>query len=109
MSLFVWYFGVEPPYDDVPHHTVMMGPRFGGCCTTYSTPSMLADDFSLYFYRPTATDPSMAPEGCDSFYVLSPVPNLDADIDWAEDRRTLSPQDRGPSRGDPAARPQGMW
>jgi phytoene desaturase len=45
---------------------------------------MLADDFSLYLYRPSASDDPMAPEGCDSFYVLSPVPNLDAGIDWAK-------------------------
>jgi phytoene desaturase len=43
----------------------------------------LADDFSLYLYRPTATDSSLAPADCDAFYALSPVPNLAADIDWA--------------------------
>jgi phytoene desaturase len=43
---------------------------------------VLADDFSLYLHRPTATDPSLAPEGCDSFYVLSPVPHLDSGTDW---------------------------
>jgi phytoene desaturase len=42
----------------------------------------LAEDFSLYLHRPTATDPSLAPEGCDCWYVLSPVPHLKADIDW---------------------------
>ena len=45
---------------------------------------MLADDFSLYLHRPTATDPSLAPEGCDAFYVLSPVPHLQSGIDWSE-------------------------
>ena len=44
---------------------------------------MLADDFSLYLHRPTATDPSMAPDGCDAFYVLSPVPHLDGGVDWS--------------------------
>ena len=43
---------------------------------------MLADDFSLYLHRPTATDLNFAPEGCDSFYALVPVPNLQGDIDW---------------------------
>ncbi|MEL7218628.1 MAG: phytoene desaturase, partial [Pseudomonadota bacterium] len=41
-----------------------------------------ADDFSLYLHRPTATDPSFAPDGCDSFYALVPVPNLQGDINW---------------------------
>ena len=44
---------------------------------------MLAEDFSLYLHRPTASDPTLAPPGCDSFYVLSPVPHLDAKVDWA--------------------------
>ena len=45
---------------------------------------MLADDFSLYLHRPTATDPSLAPEGCDAFYVLSPVPHLGSGADWRQ-------------------------
>jgi phytoene desaturase len=83
MSLFVWYFGTDRRYEDVGHHTVMMGPRYGGLLHDIFDAKVLADDFSLYLYRPTATDPSVAPEGCDTFYVLSPVPNLDAGIDWA--------------------------
>ncbi|MTH98769.1 phytoene desaturase family protein [Roseibium sp. RKSG952] len=82
MSLFVWYFGTSRRYPGVDHHTVIMGPRFAELLTDIFDRKILAEDFSLYLYRPTATDPSMAPEGCDSFYVLSPVPNLDADIDW---------------------------
>ena len=39
---------------------------------------------SLYLHRPSSTDPSVAPPGCDAFYVLAPVPNLAADIDWAQ-------------------------
>ena len=45
---------------------------------------VLAEDFSLYLHRPTATDPSLAPPGCDTFYVLSPVPNLQGNVDWRE-------------------------
>ena len=46
---------------------------------------ILAKDFSLYIHRPTATDKSFAPKGCDSFYVLSPVPNLKSKICWEEE------------------------
>jgi phytoene desaturase len=83
MSLFVWHFGTKRRYDDVAHHTIMMGPRYRGLLHDIFDKKILAEDFSLYLYRPTATDPSMAPEGCDSFYVLSPVPNLDGATDWA--------------------------
>jgi phytoene desaturase len=58
MSLFVWYFGTDRRYEDVPHHTVMMGPRYGGLLHDIFDAKVLADDFSLYLYRPTATDPS---------------------------------------------------
>ncbi len=82
MSLFVWYFGTARRYDDVPHHMIMLGPRYRELLRDIFKHKVLADDFSLYLHRPTATDPSLAPDGCDAFYVLSPVPNLAAGIDW---------------------------
>jgi phytoene desaturase len=83
MSLFVWYFGTKVKYPDVAHHTILLGPRYKELLEDIFERKVLADDFSLYLHRPTATDPSMAPEGCDGFYVLSPVPHLDAGVDWS--------------------------
>jgi phytoene desaturase len=80
MSLFVWYFGTRRRYPE--HHTILLGPRYKGLLTDIFRGKSLAEDMSLYLHRPTATDPSLAPPGCDAFYVLSPVPHLDADIDW---------------------------
>ena len=82
MSLFVMYFGTDIRYDDVAHHEILMGPRYRGLLDDIFTRKSLADDFSLYLHRPTATDPSLAPPGCDSWYVLSPVPNLAGSTDW---------------------------
>ncbi len=84
MSLFVWYFGTDRTYPRVPHHTIMLGPRYRGLLGDIFDRKILPPDFSLYLHRPTATDPSLAPPGCDAFYVLSPVPNLEARIDWRE-------------------------
>jgi phytoene desaturase len=84
MSLFVWYFGTKRRYEDVAHHTIMLGPRYQGLLDDIFVRHVLADDFSLYLHRPTATDPSLAPEGCDAFYVLSPVPNLLSGTDWSD-------------------------
>lgn len=84
MSLFVWYFGTDRQYPDVKHHTIMMGPRYRELLDDIFAKKVLAKDFSLYLHRPTATDPSLAPEGCDSFYVLSPVPHQDSGIDWSK-------------------------
>lgn len=83
MGLFVLYFGTTMQYPDVAHHTIWLGPRYRELLADIFDRKVLAEDFSLYLHRPTATDPSFAPDGCDSFYVLCPVPNLQANIDWA--------------------------
>ncbi len=94
MGLFLWYFGTRRRYDDVAHHTIMLGPRYRGLLRDIFDTKRLADDFSLYLHRPTATDASVAPPGCDTFYVLSPVPNLEGGQDWTsiaeEYRRTIA-------------------
>jgi phytoene desaturase len=82
MGVFVWYFGVDRRYDDLALHTILLGPRYRELVRDIFERKILADDFSLYLYRPTAVDRSMAPEGCDSFYALSPVPNLLGGQDW---------------------------
>ena len=82
MGLFVLYFGTTRTYPEVAHHTIWLGNRYRELLDDIFHRRTLADDFSLYVHRPTATDPSFAPPGCDSFYVLAPVPNLEADIDW---------------------------
>lgn len=84
MSLFVWYFGTDRTYDDVEHHTILMGPRYRSLLDDIFDRKRLADDFSLYLHRPTKTDPSMAPAGHDAFYVLSPVPHLESGTDWRQ-------------------------
>ncbi len=85
MSLFVWYFGTKKQYPQVPHHMMLLGERYKELLEDIFKRHHLAKDFSLYLHRPTATDPSLAPEGCDTFYVLSPVPHLDSGTDWSEE------------------------
>ena len=84
MSLFVWYFGTRRRYPEVAHHTILLGPRYRELLRDIFERKVLPADFSLYLHRPTATDPSLAPEGCDAFYVLSPVPHLESGTRWAE-------------------------
>ena len=85
MSLFVLYFGTDIPYD-LAHHTVIFGPRYEALLREIFDGPALPDDFSLYLHAPTVTDPSLAPPGCGSYYVLSPVPHLGkADIDWVSE------------------------
>ena len=82
MSLFVWYFGTRGTYPHVLHHTILMTQRYKELLADIFDRKILAPDFSVYLHRPSATDPSVAPPGHDAFYVLAPVPHLDAGIDW---------------------------
>jgi len=90
MSLFVAYFGTDCKYEHLPHHSIILGPRYEGLLKDIFDNKIVAEDFSLYLHRPTATDPSLAPEGCDAFYVLSPVPHLGGGQDWADLKETYA-------------------
>ena len=90
MGLFVWYFGTRGTaqmWPDVGHHTITNAPRYEGLLRDIFIEGHLADDMSLYIHRPSRTDPGVAPEGDDTFYVLSPVPHLGVDdpVDWARE------------------------
>ncbi len=82
MSLFVIYFGTNRKYENMAHHEIILGNRYKELLDEIFVDKTLADDFSLYLHRPTATDQTLAPDGCDCWYVLSPVPNLQGKIDW---------------------------
>jgi phytoene desaturase len=84
MSLFVIYFGTNRRYLDTElrHHNIILGPRYKGLLDDIFHKKVVADDFSLYLHMPTITDPTIAPEGHESFYVLSPVPHLGSGTDW---------------------------
>lgn len=87
MGLYVWYFGTKGTADkwaDVGHHTIVNGPRYKGLLRDIFIKGTLSDDMSLYIHRPSVTDPTAAPAGSDTFYVLSPVPHLNWDngVDW---------------------------
>jgi phytoene desaturase len=84
MSLFVIYFGTKRRYRDVglAHHNIILGERYKGLLEDIFDRKTLAQDFSLYLHMPSLTDSSIAPDGCENFYVLSPVPHLGSGVDW---------------------------
>jgi phytoene desaturase len=99
MSLFVAYFGSTKPFPDVAHHTIVLGERYKGLLNDIFNRHRLAPDASLYLHAPTRTDPSLAPPGHEALYVLSPVPNNRAGVDWEREsepyfRRILEELDR---------------
>ena len=83
-SLFVVHFSTEGEWPDVPHHSILFGPRYEGLLGDIYKSDTLAGDPALYLHHPTATDPGMAPPGKSTFYALAPVPHLGrAPLDWA--------------------------
>ncbi len=88
MSCFLLYLGVRGTFPQLAHHTIILGPRYRGLVRDIFDRRILASDFSMYVHTPSRTDPSMAPPGCESIYVLVPVPNARSGIDW---RREAGP------------------
>ena len=89
MGLFVLYLGVRKTYPGLAHHTILLGDRYKELLEEIFEGDLLSDDVSLYLHAPTRTDPSLAPRGCESLYVLAPVPNLRAGIDWSREAARL--------------------
>jgi len=83
MSCFVLYLGVKKQYPELKHHTLILSPRYKELIQDIFDNHVLPDDFSMYLHIPSRSDESMAPKGCDSMYVLAPVTNLKANIDWS--------------------------
>ena len=74
MGLFVYYFGSKKQYNDVAHHTIYFGKSYEKHLEKIFEKKVLSEDISYYLHRPSATDPNMAPNNHDAFYVLVPVP-----------------------------------
>ncbi len=89
MGLFVMYLGVRREYPELAHHTILLGERYKELLEQIFEGDGLSEDVSLYLHAPTRTDPTLAPAGCESLYVLAPVPNLRASVDWARETPRL--------------------
>ncbi len=74
--------GTKKKYDHLTHHNIHFGKSWEGVFDELITKKTLMTDPSLLVTIPTYDDPSLAPEGHSSYYILFPTPNLDADIDW---------------------------
>tara|TARA_B100001121_G_scaffold152002_1_gene132877 strand:- start:650 stop:1666 length:1017 start_codon:yes stop_codon:yes gene_type:complete len=85
MGLFVYYFGSKKQYKDVAHHTIYFGKTYEQHLEKIFESKILSEDISYYLHRPSATDPGMAPDGQDAFYVLVPVPNNLSNINWSNE------------------------
>ena len=90
MSAFLIYLGVKKQYPQLLHHTLILSERYKALIHDIFGKKILPDDFSMYLHAPSRTDPGMAPAGSESMYVLIPVSNLSADIDWEQMRKPFT-------------------
>ena len=74
--------GSSKKYDHVAHHNIHFGHSWDGVFDELINKKQLMSDPSVLVTIPTHDDPTLAPAGKESYYVLFPTPNLDADIDW---------------------------
>ena len=82
MSCFLLYIGVRKQYPQLKHHTLILSKRYRELVKDIFERQVLPEDFSMYLHVPTRTDPTMAPSGSESMYVLIPVPHLGGNVDW---------------------------
>lgn len=85
MSCFMLYLGINRRFEQLRHHTIFMPDHYQKLIHDIFDGQGMPDDLALYLHAPTKTDPSMAPSGCESLYVLVPVPNLAHNIDWTRE------------------------
>ncbi|MYA70948.1 phytoene desaturase [Candidatus Poribacteria bacterium] len=90
MSAFLLYLGVRKKYPQLKHHTLILSQRYKGLIDDIFDNKVLPDDFSMYLHIPSQTDPSMAPEGGESMYVLIPVPNLESSTNWENAKKAYT-------------------
>lgn len=85
MSCFMLYLGISRRYEHLRHHTIMMPDRYQQMLHDIFDGQGVPGDLALYLHAPTRTDPSLAPPGSESLYILAPVPNLTHGINWADE------------------------
>jgi phytoene desaturase len=83
-SLVVIYFGTKKRYLDskLSHHNLILGKEYKELMRDIFSRKKIGKELGLYLHMPSRTDNTIAPAGCESFYVLSLVPNLDSRIQW---------------------------
>jgi phytoene desaturase len=84
-STFMLYLGIEGLYDQVPHHTIYLSENYRDNLADIETRHRLSADPSMYLQNACITDPSLAPAGHSTLYVLIPVTHRHPNVDWSRE------------------------
>ncbi len=82
-STFMLYLGIEGIYEDLPHHNIHISETYDRNLREIEIDHVLSEDPSVYVQNACVTDPSLAPSGCSTLYVLVPVSHQSENIDWS--------------------------
>jgi len=85
-STFMMYLGIEGRYDSVSHHTIYISRDYARNLRQIEEEHVLSDDPSFYVQNASVTDPTLAPEGMSTLYVLVPVPHRTPNVVWSDMR-----------------------
>ena len=85
-STFMMYLGIEGRYDHLSHHNIYVAKDYRLNLDQIERQHVLADDPSFYVQNASITDPSLAPGGHSTLYVLVPVTHQHPNVDWSQER-----------------------
>jgi phytoene desaturase len=82
-STYMLYLGINGIYEDLPHHSIHIAKDYQRNLREIENEHVLSEDPSIYVQNACVTDPSLAPPGQSTLYVLVPVSHMHENIDWA--------------------------
>jgi phytoene desaturase len=85
-STFMMYLGIEGRFDDLPHHTIHIAKDYDRNMADIERCHVLSQDPSFYVQNACVTDPTLAPSGMSTLYVLVPVTHMHRNVDWSVER-----------------------
>ena len=83
-STFMMYLGVDGR-DDLPHHSIYLSKNYTSNLADIEHRHVLSDDASIYVQNACVTDPSLAPRGKSTLYVLAPVTHQHRNVNWTKE------------------------
>jgi phytoene desaturase len=84
-STYMLYLGIEGMYEDLPHHNIHISETYDQNLRDIEFEHVLSQDPSVYVQNACVTDPSLAPAGHSTLYVLVPVTHQTENVDWSKE------------------------
>ncbi len=88
-STFMLYIGLDKIYDNIAHHNIFFAEDYKHNVSEIVSNSIIPEDPSFYVHNPSVIDPTLAPEGKSSLYILVPIGNTSGGIDWANNKEAF--------------------